>query len=172
MPFDRPPAEEQHRADLRIGQAVAGEARDLLLLRVSCSRVSSSRLRTLRPVVVSSSPTTTKTHTNQIARIPQARSAISAIRSQARQRLELGDALRARKYPRFAPMLAVVCLEEQSPTDVRSKLRIATAYARNDVCNQRGSGSRPIARPQLVSVNSVVRREVERPVYVREVDQI
>jgi hypothetical protein len=29
VPFDRPPAEEQHRADLRVGEAVAGEACDL-----------------------------------------------------------------------------------------------------------------------------------------------
>src|SRR5690349_20800571 len=33
MPFDRPWAEEESRADLRIGHAVAGEPGDLLLLR-------------------------------------------------------------------------------------------------------------------------------------------
>src|SRR5262245_56230666 len=33
VPFDRPPAKEEHRADVRVGEAVAGEARDLIFLR-------------------------------------------------------------------------------------------------------------------------------------------
>ena len=55
VPLDRSGADEQLGGDLRIGQAVAGQPRDLRLLgRELLARLSTVRLRTVAPVASSS----------------------------------------------------------------------------------------------------------------------
>jgi hypothetical protein len=54
MPFNCPSAEEQLGADLRVGAPVAGQARDLRLLRRELILRFDVRLRTRSPVARSS----------------------------------------------------------------------------------------------------------------------
>jgi hypothetical protein len=54
VPLDGARADEQLGADLGVGPPVAREPRDLRLLTVSSSRVSTLRVRTVSPVASSS----------------------------------------------------------------------------------------------------------------------